>query len=258
MLYNKIRNRYLHEKRKMYRRIEDTQAKKIILGKQNPIYHVHIRKTGGTSINYSFLEQIDKDAKTIYDELIKKENHRLIKDDKVLVGWNKQFINQGYFTYAFSHIPLHELSLNPDTFIFTCMRDPARRVISLYNMLRFYEINEINHPCMKTQGKWLGDSFDYFLNTIPKEHFLNQIFMFSKNIEINEAFDKLCSLNHIVFTETLSQDMTDLGQKLNLDLSISNQKSYGHKENISESQKSKLIELLEPEYKLIEMLKREK
>lgn len=256
MLY-KIKNRVLRESKRLIDGIENGKAEKLTSGGQS-VYHIHIRKTGGTSINYSFLEQIDKEAKAIYDELIKKENHRVIKNKKVLVGWNKRLINQGHYTYAFSHIPLHNLSLSPEIFTLTCLREPSKRVISHYNMLRYYQINNIAHPCMVTEGEWLGDSFDYFLNTIPKEHFLNQIFMFSKNIEINEAFDKLCSLNHIVFTETLSQDMTDLGQKLNLDLSISNQKSYGHKENISESQKSKLIELLEPEYKLIEMLKREK
>ena len=50
-------------------------------------------------------------------------------------------------------------------------------------MLKDFQANNIDHPCMITEGKWLGECFDDFLKRIPQEHLLNQLYMFSSQNE---------------------------------------------------------------------------
>ena len=75
------------------------------------IYFYHTRKTGGTSLNHIFLSLGGEKSETVYERIIQKPNHRIIINDKVFVAWNRWFIQQGHYFYAFSHIPHHELRL---------------------------------------------------------------------------------------------------------------------------------------------------
>ena len=153
MIIKKIKNRLRHEKIKYEQQKEDRVVKKLILQqKQKPIYHVHIRKTAGTTINFAFLSNSGSvNTDSFYESIAQKSNHRQIKNKKVFVGWNVQLINKGNYSYAFSHTPLHKLNLQPDTFVFTCLRDPVKRVVSHYNMLKYFQKENINHPCMKVE-----------------------------------------------------------------------------------------------------------
>ena len=141
------------------------------------IYLFHIRKTGGTSLNQIFLGLGGEDGKDVYTKLAKTPNHRVKSDDQLFVGWNKKLIESGNYFYAFSHIPKHKLILPNNTFTITFLRDPVKRVISHYKMLYYYQVNSINHPCMKTEGAWLGECFQDFLERIPYEHLLNQLYI---------------------------------------------------------------------------------
>jgi hypothetical protein len=56
-------------------------------------------------------------------------------------------------------------------------------------MLRELGMNGVIHPCMETEGAWLQDpgGFDEFLNRIPPEQLMRQLYMFSKTFDIQEA-----------------------------------------------------------------------
>ena len=220
-----------------------------------PIYYYHIRKTGGTSINFAFLSNAAaSDTEDFYQQLADKKNKRLIANKRVFVGWNKRLIERGKYFYAFSHIPVHKLHLPKNAFTFTCLRDPARRVISHYKMLRYYQKNNIAHPCMRIEGAWLGDSFDDFLEKIPKDQLMNQLYMFSKNYNIEEAQTRIRACSYYFFTENMEQGIADLSARLNLELPLSHQKKYDIELNINESQMTHLKEKLSPEYHLIKNL----
>ncbi len=222
-----------------------------------PIYHYHIRKTGGTSINFAFLSNAaTTDVNDFYQQLAQKKNNRLIANDHVFVGWNKRLIEGGKYFYAFSHTPVHELRLPKNAFTFTCLRDPARRVISHYKMLRYYQENNIAHPCMRVEGAWLGDSFDDFLKNIPKNHLMNQLYMFSKNYNIEEAEERIRACSYYFFMENMEQGIADLSARLNLKLPLSHQKKYDIELNINDPQLAHLKEKLAPEYHLLERLKK--
>ena len=98
--------------------------------------------------------------------------------------------------FAFSHMPYHEVAVPERTFTVTCLRDPSARLLSLYRMLMGYKANNVPHPCMKEQGKWLGNCFSDFLRNIPEEHLLNQLNMFSSECNVDEAFETISSLSY--------------------------------------------------------------
>ena len=221
------------------------------------LYLVHIRKTGGTSLNRAFLALSGEDAKELYSRLVKAPSHRVQSGNKVYVGWNAQHINRGNFFYAFSHVPLHRLNLPKGTFTLTCFRDPVKRVVSHYNMLMNYRINQVDHPCMATEGPWLGESFTDFLERIPREHLLRQLYMFSERFEVNEALDAIGRLSHCFFTEHFDEGVTELKQKTGLCVEPLHVARTGYHSDIPAPRLARLRELLDREYLLLDQVRKQ-
>ena len=218
------------------------------------IYLVHIRKTGGTSLNHMFLSLGNKKPESLFKELIKIPEHRLLSDDKVFVGWNVRLINRGNYFYAFSHTPFHKLCLPDKTFIVTCFRDPVKRLVSHYNMLMGYALNNIKDPCMKIEGKWLGNSFDDFLDRIPPEHLLNQLYMFSGTYNVDEAIENVKSLSHFMFSENFDEGIEQLITKTGLDLKPLHSNKAIYFPEIPEISIRRLKGMLKKEYLFLEKI----
>lgn len=223
----------------------------------SPIYHYHIRKTAGTSINYAFIKELlNGDVEKNYALLAKKYNHRLYNQEQIIVGWNKKLINSCKYSFAFSHLPYHKVNLkDKSTYTITCLRNPIDRLISHYNMLMHYKKNSVSHECMRTEGVWLGKSFSDFLNNVPENHLKNQLFMFSERMELNEAIDNISKLNKVLFTDNLATDLNQLGKEVGLNLESFNKKSYNTKSEINDSDKNMLIEMLGEEITFYNTLK---
>lgn len=235
---------------------ENRQVKRLFQQQSTPpIYYYHIRKTGGTSIHYAFLAHSGiVDLDDFYQQIVRKKNQRVIADDKVFVGWNTRLIQGGKYFYGFAHTPAYELQLPKHVFTFTCLRDPIQRVLSHYKMLCYFRDNQVPHSCMLTEGKWLGDSFNDFLKNIPKQHLMNQLYMFSKNYNIEEAEEKIRACSTYFFTENIQEGMADLSEKFNLELKLSHKKKYDYTLNINNEQLARLREMLDKEYRLIERM----
>ena len=215
------------------------------------IYHVHIRKTGGTSLNNMFLKLSGKNSSDLYEGLVSTPEHRLNVSDKIYVGWNKALINKGDYFYAFSHIPYHKLNLKQDTFTFTCFRDPVKRIVSHYYMLVDWVNDGVNHPCIATEGKWLGKSFCDFFNNMPKEHLFNQIYMFSTDFNVDQAQDMLNNVSHIMFTEKFDSGVEELNRKLGIDLESIHIRKSTRENVIKQSELDDLRDVLEIEYRFL-------
>ncbi len=226
-----------------------------------PIYHIHIRKTAGTTINYAFLKALQNkmEPDNAYQLLSKKSNHRLITGHSVFVAHNLNLINQGLYSFAFSHIPYHKLNLPSNAFKITCFRDPVKRVISHYNMLCYFNEHSIAHPCMKTESAWLGDSFEAFLNRVPKEVLMNQLYMFSEKLDLHTALKNASNIDYIMFNESLKTSFFELGNFLGIGLeSGASQKSFGHNESISELEIELLNDHLSEEISFWKKIKEER
>lgn len=191
----------------------------------------------------------------IRQQLIAAPRHRIVHSGYVFVGWNRDLINKGDYYYGFSHIPLHELNIPPKTFTLTCFRDPAKRLLSHYKMLMGYRINNVDHPCMLEEGQWLGTSFREFLNRIPREHLLNQLYMFSSRFDINEAVEAVRGLSHYMFTETLNQGIAKLNERLSMELIPFHSHKSNYQFKVSDSDFAYLTKLLEEEYTFLARLK---
>ena len=112
-----------------------------------------MRKAGGTSVNHIFLGLGNEEGRQIYSGLSKSPINRVISGDKVFVGWNGRLIDEGNYFFAFSHRPAHVVNLPLDTFTLTCLRDPAKRVISHYKMILEEQSATNPHPFFKTEGQ---------------------------------------------------------------------------------------------------------
>lgn len=154
------------------------------------IYHNHIRKCAGTSINIAMIVALGGTEKT-YRELAMAWPHKKRLDKGSCVGWNDVAINKSSFFFGFSHTPLHKLELEPTTFTFCFLRDPAERVISHFNMLKDLVDEGAAHPAVKAERKFATGDFDQFLRNIPREHLEAQLFNFSANYDVVEAIKNL-------------------------------------------------------------------
>lgn len=235
---------------------EEWKATELVFNKQRPIYHVHIRKTAGTTINQAFLSNTAEDASQLMKRLGQKNNHQIIIGERVFVGWNRRLIEKGQYSFAFSHTPLHQLKLPENAYTFTCFRDPVNRVISHYNMLRGYQEYNIPHAWMKAEDPWLGNSFDDFLSRIPREHLLNQLYMFSPSFDVEEALANIQKLDHILYTEQIVQGLKELESATGWTLPLTYENKSAFRIELSDSQQSQLRAMLEPEYKLFEQLRK--
>jgi hypothetical protein len=218
-------------------------------------YLVHIRKAGGTSLNYMFLSLSGEESSARYSQLSSIPDHRFVFNGLIYVGWNVNYINNGNYFYAFSHVPLHKLAIPKGTFTISCFRDPVKRVISHYNMLMHHHINKIDHPMMATEGKWIGESFDDFLRNIPKEHLTNQLYMFSKNCNIDEAVNNVRQLSHYFFIDNFAAGIDGLNRKTGLNLKPIHTRKAKHESQISDHNLEKLREMLDEEYRFLDILR---
>ena len=218
------------------------------------IYFYHVRKAGGTSINHMFLG-----GKPVYSRLSKTHHYRMLNNDRVFVGWNQRIIEQGYYFYAFSHIPAHQLTLPPDTFTFTCLRDPARRVVSHYKMLLETAHGLApEHESFTEESTWMGENFGDFLDRIPREHLLNQLYMFSPSFDPDEAYDRITNCAHWFLTEQFEAGIATLSEKLGLDLKPLHTRRTSIDPQLTTADHARLREVLAPEYVLYERLQAQK
>lgn len=237
--------------------LERSLINECVKNEKRKIYHYHVRKTGGTSINHSFLSFSGYDNVKNFNRILNnsKHDHRIVANEKVFVAWNRFLLNRGKYFYGYAHHPMHILNIPEDVFTITCFRDPLNRFVSHYNMLRYYQKENVKSIALKNEGKYLGNSVVDFAKNISPEHFKNQIYMFSKKINYIEAAENIINnCDFVLRTEYLDEDLTSLGNILDLNLSSYRERSYGYKEEISQSDKDLLRELLDDEYKMFEIL----
>lgn len=219
------------------------------------IYHYHIRKTGGTSLNLIFLGLEGEKAEVVKRRIARSGWSRTISGNKAYAGWNKDLIEQGDYYYAFSHIPAHQLQLPAGTLTLTCLRDPVARVVSHYKMLVDTQITNRTHPMLEKEGSWLGSTFSDFIDQMPPEHMLRQLYMFSPTFSVTEAAQRIEDCTFYMFVETFNQGLSELSQLLHIPLQPLHAKKSTVTPVITTAELAHLRAKLEPEYELYQILR---
>lgn len=216
------------------------------------IYQFHNRKTGGTSLNFVMLDHASLNDSDAYKKLLDSNGKGYNFPKGKVVGWDRNTLMKGQYFYGFSHIPMHQIKLDlPNFYTISIFRDPVDRVISHYKMLEERKKNNPSHSLLSKEGNFIEEGFSGFIERLPNEHLLNQLYMFSVNFNIAEAVANIRSLDCIFQTENFSIGIDSLNRDLGLNL-----KSY-HKRKTSKIMLDsnlikKLKEKLRPEYEMLE------
>ena len=212
------------------------------------IYHFHSRKTAGTSVAKMFLSLNGNDGGHRFDELALQADRPLLSDGLIFVGWDKRLIELGEYYFAFSHLTYDDLQLPPNTFRFTSLRDPSDRVLSHYRMLLDFSKQSDPHSSFAEERHWLGNSFSDFLDRIPREHLQNQLYMFSKQFEVDEAIERVARLEHVILFDDLNNGLRSLSRKTGIQLAVRHDRRGVSEFEVGESDRARLKELLVEEY----------
>ena len=188
-------------------------------GGYDRIYHIHNRKTAGTSVNTAFLTAMT-DVEDVYRNLVQSNDKVFVADGMPFVGWNRWLINRGAFCYAFSHIPYHQLSLPENTFSFTVLRDPVDRVLSHYNMLHSMSHDNPHHESYKAERNLLGNSLSDFVDRLPREHLENQLFMFDTDFDVDAALSRLAEVSLVCFVDDLNHLVKSVKETFGWELNL--------------------------------------
>jgi len=222
-------------------------------GEFDRIYFYHIRKCGGTSVNHMFLGLSGEDAGNVYRRL--SAASRTISGGKVFVAHGKRLLQQGHYYYGFSHRPAHQLNLPDRTFTFTCLRDPVKRLVSHYRMILEYKKLGKRGGNLDREATWFGDDFGEFLTNVPKEHRLNQLYMFSENYDVEEAYHNITRCSCWFLLEHFAEGITRLSSGLGIGLQPAHVRKTILGIDINDEDLERAKEMLEPEIRLYEKLK---
>ncbi len=228
------------------------------------VYHFHVRKTAGTSLNSAFWALGGLDLRAV-------SNNQVIEGNGLkFVRGNQRLIEKGDYFFANSHQPAYELRLPPGTYTITILRDPAARVISYYRYLLWARSNRAAREAEPFIDDVVAESsfldrrvslrrreitFRDFLERVPTERLLTQLHMFSERLDPSEAAENALACSATCFTETYAEDLKRVAAELQLDLSEKKERSFGEKVDLSDDERALLRERLAPEYAMIERVR---
>ncbi|WP_081599122.1 sulfotransferase family 2 domain-containing protein [Prochlorothrix hollandica] len=220
------------------------------------IYHYHIRKSAGTSLNTAFWSLAGLNLQSM------GRRCQVCRKGLIFVRHQPSLINQGNYFYGNSHNPAHRLQLPKETFTITILRDPLSRLLSYYRYLLYIK----NSPQAKQQEPFyqevskealnLGNSFQDFLDRIPQKTIIHQLKMFSKNGQVDEAVDRVLQCSIVCFTESFSEDLGRINQRLQLSLTERRDRSFAGTLDLSPADLAAAREVLAPEFEFIETVQK--
>jgi hypothetical protein len=176
---------------------------------------LHIRKTGGTSFNHGlscFFNYSPKDT----DKLLNiHTGNYFIKRSYIFMSGNLSLINKNQYHIATTHLPAHSINISKDTFTFTILRDPVKRFISHYNMLKRMITENDDHPCLEEEREYFDECIVKCAQKMPIRHRCAQLFCFSKELDISEGIQNLSEISMFDTLDNYSKSINLINQLFN-------------------------------------------
>lgn len=256
ILYKKIKNssKYRYYSRKLKVLIANNlyNNKKYLPHGIDRVYHYHIRKSAGTSINAAFWHLDNLTLQSIGKQSV------ILGRKRSYVRINLNYIENVNFFYANSHFPMWQVHLPDNTFTFTVLRDPYERLVSLYKYYKWveitdYKIGEELDPSfnyLKSQKYLQNKSFGEFIDILSKKYLFGNLYMFSERLDVDEAMKNLSKVNKVYFQDNVSFAVEDLKKSLSLkelELPKPQRKFNNNNFEITQIEKEKAISVLKCE-----------
>lgn len=228
------------------------------------IYHFHVRKTAGTSLNSAFWALGGLDLQAVAGaQAIEGNGLKFVRG-------SQRLIEEGDYFFANSHQPAHELRLPPGTYTITILRDPTARVVSYFRYLLWARTHRDAREAEPFIDEVVAESsfldrrlslrrrettFRDFLDRVPAQRLMTQLHMFSERMDPSQAAENALACSATCFTETYSEDLRRVAAGLQLDLREMRERSFGEKVELREDERALLRERLAPEYAMIERVR---
>jgi hypothetical protein len=220
------------------------------------VYLFHVRKTAGTSLARSFFalggEDPDAVERRIGSSLLSRT-----KSGPYVFTCGRGTLGGGDYFFGWSHMAGHRLRLPDRTFTIALLREPVARVLSYYRYLIAGDAaqSDVTWRVQPDERALAGDSFASFLENIPGELLLNQLYMFSPRFDVTEAADKILECSAIMMTESYERDLRCLALVLALPLEHRHDRITAvTKVPVGQEQLDILRDRLAAEYELLEKL----
>lgn len=223
----------------------------------NRVHFYHIHKCGGRSLIFTMMAPYI-DATVGWSKVCALGQQTF---GKMTFHGDPHVTTTPAFTW--SHMPAHNFTLPKETFTITIFRDPVQRIASFYRMILF----DILHPTLSQLERWykyLGkDILDFTLQLPPYVRY-EQIAMFSKRINLEEAIENIQTVSYYYRLKDFVSATTQLCRILGIPVKIQYASGRIPKEALSilppinekiETElavhRSELTRLYECEYKLL-------
>ena len=219
------------------------------------IYHHHVRKTGGTSLNRAFLGLGGEDPERVHWRMRGALHATRSNGLRLRRAMIRRYLERGYYTYGWHHAPAWSLTLPPETFTITVLRDPISRVLSLYRYLIDPGADD-DQPFKAGRSERLraAGGFESFLRLTPREDLLNQLHMFSPHFDPAEAAEGVRACSAWFMTERLDLGIDELNQRLGLELHHRWDRRSRADDGLRAQHGELLRRVLAPEYELLRLL----
>ncbi len=220
------------------------------------VLHRHVAKTGGTSLNRSFLALGGENVDAVHGRILPREPTATRSGRYVFVARDPRALRRGHYFFAWTSHPVWFVEAPPLTFEVSVLRHPLDRVLSLY---RYLSDPGADSGLPITAGPWrnlVRDGFDGFIERIPANNLHQQLDVFSRGHDPKEAAERIRALGAYFFTECYDAGLSELARRLQLPLRQRRDRvSTGPPPAVTADQRQRLVTMLEPEFELLELLR---
>lgn len=168
------------------------------------IHFYHIYKCGGRSLIFTMLAPYTDAPTTVWARIC--AHGQMVLDGMTFRG---EPYAKSSRAFTWTHAHAYCFTLPEETFTITIFRDPVQRIASLYRAV----LVDLSHPTLSQLNYWyvyLGENILDFVLRLPSLHRYEQIAMFSKEINLEEAVENVQGVSYYYRLDNFNQATTQL------------------------------------------------